>query len=145
MLRSAWTKLGPGASIALLVALLAGVAVVAAGLLLPVYQWTSTSSSGEVTHGTATLVEENGGGTLVVLAVPFVMTVLVVGALLLLPRRSGHAIAWILTGLLVVLNLLAMLSFGIFVVPVTVALIVACATARRVSGQRDRMSHSAAV
>jgi hypothetical protein len=46
-------------------------------------------------------------------------------------RRAGEkgagAFAWAVTGLLACFNLLAILSIGVYVVPVTVALVVACA------------------
>lgn len=45
-------------------------------------------------------------------------------------RHGALPLAWAFTGLLGVLNLVAMLSIGVFVLPVTAALIVACATRR---------------
>jgi hypothetical protein len=39
-------------------------------------------------------------------------------------------VAWTLTGLLAAFNLLAMLSIGVFILPITAALIVACGASR---------------
>ena len=109
-------------------AALYGAALVAAGFLAPVYQSTSVSSSGEVTHGSGTLVGVNGPGVVAVLCVPLVVSVLVGLALWLGSRPRAVKLAWTLTGLLVVFNLLALMSIGLFVVPVTAALVVACVT-----------------
>lgn len=111
-----------------------GLGLVVAGLLVPAYQSTSTSSSGELTQSTETLVEVNGLGVVVVLTVPLLATVLVGCALLLRARRGVMPAAWALTALLVGFNVLAMLTIGVFVVPVTAALLVACASA---SGRRQ--------
>lgn len=121
------------ASIALLGAAVWGLVLVIAGFLLPVYQTETTSSSGELVRGTETLVGMNGGVVGVVLVVPLLATVLVASALLLRNRRGALAAAWAVTGLLAVFNLLAMLTIGGLVVPVTAALLVACASA---SGSR---------
>jgi hypothetical protein len=56
------------------------------------------------------------------------MTVLVALALWIRgPRRGPGLVAWMLVGLLACFNLLAMLTIGIFIVPVTALLVVACA------------------
>lgn len=128
--RAAGRSLGPAASVALLFAAAWGVALVAAGFLAPAYESVAASSSGEVVRSTHTLVDVNGLGVVVVLAVPFVVAVLVGAVLALRPRRGALTAAWALTGLLVVLNLLAMMSVGLFVVPATAALVVACSTCR---------------
>jgi hypothetical protein len=90
----------------------------------------SESSTGEVTFGSDTLVGANGLGVVVVLAVPLMVTVLVGCALRLRAHRAGLPVAWTLTGLLAVFTLLAMMSIGVFMIPVTAGLVVACATAR---------------
>ena len=84
------------------------------------------SSSGELTQITETLVGMNGPGVVVVLAVPFLATLLVAAALLARSRRVALPFAWGLTALLALFNLLGMLTIGIFILPVTAALVVAC-------------------
>jgi hypothetical protein len=84
------------------------------------------SSSGELAQTTKTLVGMNGPGVLVVLAVPFLVTLLVASALLARSRRAALPFAWALTALLAVFNLVGMLTVGVFVLPVTAALVVAC-------------------
>lgn len=140
MLKSAWTRPSRAASGALLFALVWGVGLAVAGLLVPFYEVSSVSSSGEATGGAATLVQVNGPRVLVVLAVPIVLTVLVAGSLLLRARRGALLLAWTLTGVLAVLNLLAMLSIGLFVVPITAALVVACSTSRTDAEHRSPAS-----
>lgn len=116
------------ASIALLSAAVWGLGLVVTGFLLPVYQTEITSSSGEVVLRTDTLVGMNGGVVGVVLVVPLLATVLVATAVLLRDRRGALPAAWAVTGLLAVFNVLAMLTIGVLVVPVTAALVVACAS-----------------
>ncbi|HET7900044.1 MAG TPA: hypothetical protein VFL59_02585 [Candidatus Nanopelagicales bacterium] len=122
--------------ISLLVALVYCLIVLVAAATLPVYGWSSQSSSAadgaavESTSGTATLLEVNGPWALVVVSVPLLVT-LVVGALL--TRRTGWvgvAVACILTVLYVGLCILALLSIGIFLAPIALVLVVACASAR---------------
>ena len=115
-----------------------------AGFTLPLYGFSSSSatldgSSGtDETTGTATLVQVNGWTAVLVLAVPLAV-VLVVGGLLAVGGRGPRAGAWAITALLGVFTVLALLSVGLFMVPVVVALVVACAsassrTARTVGG-----------
>jgi hypothetical protein len=106
------------------------VALVVAAFLVPVYDSDGFSSSGDTTQSSATLVGENGLGAAVVLAVPLLVALAVGCALWQGSRRGAVPIAWTLTGLLAAGNLLAMLSVGVFVLPLTAALIVACANAR---------------
>ena len=120
--------LGRASSVALLGAAIWGLGLVVAGFLVPAYQSTSMSSPGELTQSSETLVGMNGPGVAVVLAVPLLVTVLVGCALLLRGRRGAMPVAWALTALLAVFNVLGMLSIGVFVVPVTAALVVACAS-----------------
>jgi hypothetical protein len=61
------------------------------------------------------------------LAAPLVIALLVAVALRLRHRRGAMLAAWILTGLLGVLNMLAMLTVGVFLLPATACLLVACA------------------
>jgi len=136
-----WTRT---ASIALAIAAAWSVLLVAAAFVAPAYSTSSGSASmdttsgatttTEVTTGSATLVAVNGPGVLVVIALPLVVTLLVALSLATGHRRVG----WVLTAILCLVNVLALLSVGIFFVPVTLALIVACA-----SSERRRVAHPA--
>lgn len=107
-----------------------GVALVLAAFLVPVYDSDSSSSSGGTTQASATLVDVNGLSAAAVFAVPLFVTLGVGCALWQGSQRWALPIAWTLTGLLATGNLLAMLSVGVFVLPLTAALIVACARSR---------------
>ncbi len=122
-------RVGRVPAVALLVAAAYGVALVVAAFLVPVYDSDSSSSSGETTRVSDTLVGVNGLGVALVLGVPLLVT-LAVGSALWQRSRWALPTAWSLTGLLAALNLLAMLSVGIFVLPVTAALVLACARSR---------------
>lgn len=122
------------ARIALVLALVWSALLVLAGFTLPLYGFSSSSatldgSSGtdEIT-GTATLVQVNGWTAVLVLAIPLAV-VLVVGGLLVVGGRGPRVVAWAITALLGVFTVLALLSVGLFIVPVVVALVVACASA----------------
>lgn len=136
------TRLGRPASVALLIAGVWGLGLVVAGFLVPMYRSMSESTSGRVTYGADTLVGANGSGVVVVLAAPLVVTVLVGCALLLRDHRGALPVGWTLTGLLAVFNLFAMMSIGVFVIPVTVGLVVACAMSRPQPGQLGPVSGS---
>ena len=73
------------------------------------------------------MVDVNGSGILLIIVVPLLVT-LVVGFALWRRggRRGAGPIAWTFTGLLAGFNLVAMLSIGAFIVPVTACLAVAC-------------------
>ena len=121
---------------------LVGAAVWSVGLLVvanvvPLYAGTTTTSTTATDGGpvdvttervSATLVEINGPGALAILAVPLVVTVLV--ALLLwrtrVPRPAVVA-AWLLAALLGVFSVLGMMTIGVLVLPVTAAVVLACA------------------
>ena len=69
--------------------------------------------------------------------VPLVATILVAAALWLRgTRRWAGIVAWVITGLLACFNLLALASIGMFVVPVTAGLVIACAS--RSKGREGR-------
>jgi hypothetical protein len=143
-------------SISLAVALAWGTVLVIGAVLVPVYQSASGSSSptmtngsasgsssGTMTNGSATLVGVNGLGALLVAGVPLAAAVVTGWALWRRGGQSGAGVlAWVVTGLLVCFNALAMLSIGVFVIPVSGALIVACIT----HGGRSRgvLNHSGA-
>lgn len=130
ILNAAVTRLGRTASLAVLLAASYGAALVVGGFLAPLYETTSVSPSGVVKGGTDTLVGVNGLGVVIVLGVPLVMALAVGWALWHGSRRGAIPIAWTLTGLLGMLNVLAMLTIGVFILPVTAALTIACATRR---------------
>jgi hypothetical protein len=95
--------------------------------LIPLYQTTSVSSSGGATHGSATLVGVNGWGVLFVVGAPLAATLVVSGALWRRGIRPGAgALAWTIAVLLAGLNVLALASIGVFVIPVTIGVLVAC-------------------
>ena len=134
---AAVTRLGRAASVALLVAAVGGVALVVAAFLVPMYATMTESASGEVTQGTGTLVGVNGPGAIAVLGVPLLVTLAVGRALWQGTRRGAVAVAWTLAGLLAAFTVLAMASIGMLIVPITAALLVACAV-RRPLGQSSQ-------
>jgi hypothetical protein len=115
--------------ISLAFALVWGTGLVIAAPLVPVYQSLSVSSSGAATDGSATLVGVNGWGALLVAGAPLAAAVVTGCALW---RRAGcrgaGVLAWTVTGLLACSSFLAMLSIGVFAIPVTLALVIACGT-----------------
>jgi hypothetical protein len=115
--------------IALASALAWAAGLVMAAVLVPVYQSSSASSSGAVTSGSATLVGVNGWGALLVAGAPLAAALVIWYALWRRrARQSAGALAWVVTALLIGFNALAMLSIGVFLIPVTLALVVACST-----------------
>jgi hypothetical protein len=123
-------RLGRVPAVALLAASAYGVALVVAAFVAPVYGTDSSSSSGQTSQGSDTLVGVNGLSAAVMLAVPLLVTLAVGCALWLGTHRGALPLAWTITGLLAAANLLAMLSVGVFVLPVTAALVLACARSR---------------
>lgn len=110
-------------------ALVWGTGLVVAALLVPVYQSLSVSSSGAATDGSATLAGVNGWGVLLAAGAPLAAAVVTGCALWRRTGRQGAGVlAWTVTGLLAFFNFLAMLSIGVFVIPVTLALAIACGT-----------------
>lgn len=75
-----------------------------------------------------TLVEENGPGVLVVAGGPLVAAVAV--GLLLSVRgswaRAARVVAWGLTGLVLLVAMLGMLTIGPLILPIALALFIAC-------------------
>ena len=133
---------GGGWSIpALAVAALWSVLLVVGALVAPAYQSSTTYSrgtadgpiTGEVTS-TRTLVEVNGAGVLLVVAVPLA-GVAAVSLSLLSRRRRRRAgagpLAWTVVGLLGALAFVALMSVGIFMLPAVALLGLACAGAPR--------------
>jgi hypothetical protein len=126
-LRSLTGRLGRVQLVSLAIAIAWGAALVVGALVAPVYQTSSVSSSGAAAAGSATLLAVNGWHVVLVAAAPLAAALITGG---MLWRRNGRrgagAFAWVASGLLGCFNLLAMLSIGLFVLPVTVALLVAC-------------------
>jgi hypothetical protein len=142
--KTTWTRPGRPASVALLLAGGWGLGLIVAGFVVPMYRTTSESTTDTVTYGSDTLVGVNGPDVLVGLAVPFVVTVLVGCALLLRAHRGALLAAWMLSVMLAMFTVLAMTSVGLFVVPVTAALIVACAASRPKPPRNSQLSRPAA-
>lgn len=118
-----------GEWIALAVAFIWSIGLLVAAAVVPVYSGTSeTSPGGHERHHTGTLVEVNGSGVLLAVGVPLLATILVSFALLARGAYKGAGpIAWTLVGLLGAFNVLGMLTIGVFLVPITACLVVACA------------------
>ena len=119
--------------IALAGATLWSLALVVAALTVPVYSGETTSSDSTgatiATSTSATLVEVNGWWGLVVACLPL-LACLVVGALLLGPGGgAARGAAVVVVALLGVVTVLGLLSIGIFILPVTLALALAVAVA----------------
>jgi hypothetical protein len=132
--RALWSRTS---AISLTFALVWSTLLLGGALVLPAYSTASQSASLDsstgtmvtepMTTGTETVVGVNGPGVLITVAVPLAVTLLVGAALAARRRRIG----WVLTSVLGFFNLLAMLSIGIFVLPTTLALVVACAATER--------------
>jgi hypothetical protein len=126
------------ARIALAAATLWSLALLVAALTVPVYSESSstTTSDGSSMEETtsATLVEVNGTAVLVTLAIPLVAS-LVVAVVLFARQRVAEGrgawlgvVAWLAVAVCGALALLGLLSIGVFVLPVAVALAVAVIT-----------------
>ena len=120
-------RLRRGEWMALAVALIWSAGLVVAAAVAPAYQSMTETSSGTVTQGSATLVDENGPEVLLPVGAPLLVTVIVGYALWRREASRGAGpIAWTFTGLLAGFNVVAMLSIGLLMVPVTASLAVAC-------------------
>ena len=126
-------SLSTGAKVALGIAALSALLVVGA-FTVPVYTGVTYSASSSpdgttvttpAVNTSATLFEQNGWDSLVI-AVPLLLTVATGTLLALRARRrwAGRA-AWVPVGLCAALAVLGMLTIGVFIVPVVVALAVA--------------------
>lgn len=107
--------------IAVLAAFLWSLGLFVMATTVPVYETSGSGSNGS----SETLVGENGTWVLMLLAVPLTVAALVALALLV-RRRWALWIACAATAALALGNVAAMLTIGIFVLPVTAALIVGC-------------------
>jgi hypothetical protein len=121
--------LGKIRSLALVGAIAWNLILIVGTFVVPVY-----SGDGTAGRSSDTLVGVNGAWVAGLVAIPLVITLFVTSALW--RRRAAQTAgptAWTVTGLLIAFNLLAMLSIGIFVLPVTICLVVACAQSRRLA------------
>jgi hypothetical protein len=137
--------LGRGSTIALLVAGVWSLGVLVAGFTVPVYtEVTETPGSKAFTRSSETLIAVNGSGAVLVLLIPLLITAIVTPALVAHAHPAGMAVAWSVSGLFAAFNLLAMLTIGIALVPITLALLVACALATGDTSRRSGREFSAA-
>jgi hypothetical protein len=138
---SAGVGMRPRARLAVAFAALWSVGLLVGAVTLPAYSGSSagTTADGQPTGSTtsSTLVEVNGRGVLVPLAIPLIATV-VVATLLLLRGRAAAALlpwlvaaAWLAVAACGALAVLGLLSIGFFVLPVAVALGIAVASSDR--------------
>jgi hypothetical protein len=105
------------------------------------YSSLSTSSTGELKHGYATLVGENGLNSVFVLSIPLILTLSVGIALRLHVKRRAMAVAWTLSGLLALFNFAAMWAIGLYVIPVTICLFHACSRYSLESTRQNVSAH----
>lgn len=134
--RPVW-RLPLGTRIALIAAAAWSLLLLVAAFTFPAYGTFSSSASvdengslatGAEITGTATLVGVNGLYAALLVGIPLVVTA-VVAVLLRVGVRPARIAAWVLVGLLGAFTVLGLMSIGLFILPVTVALVVACATA----------------
>ena len=101
--------------------------LILAALLLPAYNGQTVSNAQGLTLTTATLVEVNGFGVLIPVAIPALASIVVAASV---RRRRTHGrdrsatVAWVMIALLAALALLTILSIGIFLAPVLVLLVI---------------------
>ena len=121
----------------MVVAVLCSLGLLVAAETFPVYESDPITVVGganggpdttSVSHTTATLVEVNGIHALEFMALPLLASLVV--AVALLRRRTGslaRVIAWGVTGVMGLYTMLAMLTVGPAMLPVTGCLVMACA------------------
>jgi len=117
--------------ISLLIAAISSIAFLVDGLTAPAYvgstsSGTSSSETVVVTETSSTLVAENGSWVILLLVFPLVATAVVALASLGSSRLPAVVVAWSVTGAVALFALVAMLTIGVFVLPVAAALVVAC-------------------
>lgn len=141
-------RLGLTTSVTLLGSACWSVLLIAGAVFLPALSAAGAGSGEEATaagavtevtaaaHSAGTLAGVSGPSVVAVFAVPLLVTLAVGVAAWLRTRRAAMPAAWALTGLLAAFNLLTMASVGLFILPVTVALIVVCCACWSGSDQR---------
>ncbi len=125
------------AKVALVASFVWSLLLLVAAFTFPVYGYSSSSAAadsdgnlvqGEEITGTATLVGANGAWAALVISIPLVVTI-AVAVLLRIGARPARVVAWTVTSALAALTVLGLMSIGLFILPATVALVVACASA----------------
>ena len=90
---------------------------------------TMSTGGGVVDETSASLIEENGMGVLVLLIIPVIMCL--VAFLVTVSRiRGGKVIMWAMAVLLLLFGLVSIFSIGAFYLPAALALIIAAAIAK---------------
>lgn len=122
-------------NLALLIALIWSAGFILAAFFVPFYSTMSATSTPDgttaTTTSTDTLVGANGMGVFGVISIPLIFAVGVTWALLKYrkaPTRNLGRLAWILSASVALFTVLGVMTIGLFILPVAVALIVACAT-----------------
>jgi len=123
-------------------------ALIAAGFFVSAYQSSGSTSATYTTSLTRpglTIIQENGDKALIPLSIPLVI-VLIVAALMLRRQRRGRVLvgpaAWTGAVLMGILTFLGLFSIGLFILPVTVLLLVACVMATPSKAESIRRSAS---
>jgi hypothetical protein len=100
----------------------AGLVLVA--LLLPVYGTSTASETDGVTLTHSTLVQVNGARALVLVAIPALVTLVVLCAIRARHSgaRWGGPLAWVAVSVLTAEMLLGILTIGVFILPVVILL-----------------------
>ncbi|WP_062465859.1 hypothetical protein [Demequina maris] len=120
-----------------------GVLLPVLALVVPVGTEVSVGDDGIATERHLTLAQAEGISGVLTVAVPLALALLV-GVAMAAAGRWGLPTAWTLFGLLAAANFVAMMSVGIFVIPLTVALLVAL-VGRTGDGRRTRASSDGGV
>ena len=118
-----------------------GILVIVGAGTMPLYSGESSTMTYDPVTGTsttsvtvisATLVGENGGYAYVIAALPLVAVTVTAWAMALRdPRRGTPPAAWVVLGLFGGLNLVSMLTVGVFFLPVTACLLAVCIIRQR--------------
>jgi len=99
-----------------------GVLLVIAAFVVPIF----SDAWGFTTTNAHTLVSQHGIYGVFVMSIPLLFALAIAIALLRSDRRGARALSWSLWGVLALGNLAAMFTIGVFVIPLTIALFLAC-------------------
>lgn len=127
-------KLRTGVVVSLGVALVLAIGFVLIGFLAPVIasETTTSDGAGDGTPTGITLVAALGPSVLGIVLAPLVVTLVVAGCLAFRDRYPVLGpLAWIAAGGLALVGVAGLLSVGIFILPVAIALLVAITLDRR--------------
>jgi hypothetical protein len=123
-----------------LAAVLWGAVLLGGAVTFPLYSGGSTTAQcadcvpSVQTESTATLVEVNGRGVLIVVGIPLAFALVTTGLLwrrLIGGSRVAYLSAWVLIGLLAIFTFLAMFSIASFIVPSVLLLVGAALLSHR--------------